>query len=242
MRILPFKVEDRLDNGQNIELFPSLLVFNNGTKYLIDCGYSSTFDEFEKGVNSIGFSISQLDGVIISHDDIDHLEGLAKFKKAKANLVIISSDIEKDSIEGTIPAERLLQVQDSLSFIPEEQRDWVMQFAEQLKNIKRFPVDRTYTDGEFIEGELKVIYTPGHTKGHLSLFHEPSGILIANDALVIEEGSFNIANPQFTLDIDEAVKSVKKIKELKPSKIICYHGGIMENDIDSKLNDLLLKF
>ncbi|WP_010249897.1 MBL fold metallo-hydrolase [Myroides injenensis] len=242
MKILPFKVEERLDNGQNIELFPSLLVFSNGTKYLVDCGYSCTFEEFEKEVNIIGYSISQLDGIIISHDDIDHLEGLAKFKKANPNLIIISSAIERDSIEGTIPAERLVQVQDSLAFVPQEQRGWVLQFAEQLKNIERFPVNRTYADGDYIEGELRVVYTPGHTKGHLSLFHEPSGILVANDALVIEEGNFNIANPQFTLDIEQAIKSVKKLKELQPSKIICYHGGVMESDIDSKLNDLLLKY
>ena len=32
-------------------------------------------------------------------------------------------------------------------------------------------------------GGLRVVHTPGHTPGHVSLLHEPSGVLITGDAL-----------------------------------------------------------
>jgi glyoxylase-like metal-dependent hydrolase (beta-lactamase superfamily II) len=46
------------------------------------------------------------------------------------------------------------------------------------------PVERAMTDGELLEGSgLRVHHTPGHTPGHCSLLHEPSGTLITGDAI-----------------------------------------------------------
>ena len=39
-------------------------------------------------------------------------------------------------------------------------------------------------DGELLDGSaLRVHHTPGHTPGHCSLVHEPSGTLITGDAI-----------------------------------------------------------
>ncbi|MGG5637313.1 MBL fold metallo-hydrolase [Myroides sp. C20-1] len=105
--------------------------------------------------------------------------------------------------------------------------------------MKRFPVNRTFNEGDAVVEGLQVIETPGHTQGHISLWDAVNGVLIANDALVVEEGQLNIANPQFTLDMRQAVASVKKIKQLKPKKIICYHGGILEDGIEQQLETVI---
>ena len=40
------------------------------------------------------------------------------------------------------------------------------------------------SDGELLDGSaLRVHHTPGHTPGHCSLLHEPSGTLITGDAI-----------------------------------------------------------
>ena len=46
-------------------------------------------------------------------------------------------------------------------------------------------VDETFTDGDVLDvaGGLRAIHTPGHTPGHASFLHEPSGVLITGDAL-----------------------------------------------------------
>ncbi len=95
---------------------------------------------------------------------------------------------------------------------------------------------------EYCEHGILVVHTPGHTKGHISLFHPKTKTLVAGDSMVIENGKLNIANPSFTLDIKSAVKSLEKIKKLNPCKIICYHGGILEEDINEKLTELIDKF
>ena len=53
-----------------------------------------------------------------------------------------------------------------------------------------FPVVTELVDGQVIDvgGGLRVIHTPGHTPGHVSLLHEESGVLITGDAI------FNMAS------------------------------------------------
>lgn len=53
--------------------------------------------------------------------------------------------------------------------------------------------------------------------------------MIAGDAVVYVNGKLDIANPEFTLDLPEAVHSVKRIANLRVTQLICFHGGMVEN-------------
>jgi glyoxylase-like metal-dependent hydrolase (beta-lactamase superfamily II) len=46
-------------------------------------------------------------------------------------------------------------------------------------------IDEEIADGQLLDiaGGLRVVHTPGHTLGHVSLMHEPSGVLITGDSL-----------------------------------------------------------
>jgi hypothetical protein len=48
--------------------------------------------------------------------------------------------------------------------------------------------------------------------------------------LVFEDGEFDIANPQFTLELPDAVQPVKLIKKVKPKQTICYYGGALKEN------------
>ena len=75
-------------------------------------------------------------------------------------------------------------------------------------------------------GVCRVIATPGHTPGHISLFVEKDSIVITGDAFVLEDGRPVIANPQFTLDMTEAESSLNKLLSLNAKAYYCYHGGV----------------
>ncbi|WP_307785261.1 MBL fold metallo-hydrolase, partial [Janibacter melonis] len=47
------------------------------------------------------------------------------------------------------------------------------------------PVERGLVDGEVLDvaGGLRVIHTPGHSPGHASFLHEPTGTLVTGDAI-----------------------------------------------------------
>ncbi len=228
------------DEGPII-IYPTLIQVNNKSM-LVDCGYEETFEEFVAALGSIGMTIKDLNAIIISHDDIDHLGALHLFKNANPDLIIYSSKIEEPSVSGKVKSERLIQAENSLDNIPEEHKNWAIEFIQQLKNIQRINVELTLDDNDKIEEEIVVIHTPGHTKGHISLYIPSESTIIASDAIVIEGDELDIANPEFTLDITSALKSVEKIRDLKPAKLICYHGGVLETKVDEKLEALVVKY
>ncbi|HVK96658.1 MAG TPA: MBL fold metallo-hydrolase [Flavisolibacter sp.] len=102
--------------------------------------------------------------------------------------------------------------------------------------------------------EWKVIHTPGHTAGHISLFRERDGVLIAGDAIVTtkQESIFSVMAQKkilsgppkyFTSDWGAAARSVKALAALQPSVIATGHGPSMYGDEARKsLNKLSKEF
>ena len=85
------------------------------------------------------------------------------------------------------------------------------------------------------------IHTPGHTPGHISLFREKDGLLIAGDAVVTtkQESIFSVMTQKrvisgppkyFTPDWGTAATSVKALAALEPNIIVSGHGHAMYGD------------
>ncbi|WP_211879569.1 MBL fold metallo-hydrolase [Pseudarthrobacter albicanus] len=72
--------------------------------------------------------------------------------------------------------------------------------------------------------DLRVIPTPGHTKGHISLLHEGEGLLFVGDAVGTLSGSMMRAPAQFTADAAEAERSLRRLSELAPARMLFSHG------------------
>jgi glyoxylase-like metal-dependent hydrolase (beta-lactamase superfamily II) len=96
-------------------------------------------------------------------------------------------------------------------------------------------------DGERLDiaGWIRVIFTPGHTPGHLSLYLERSKVLIAGDALRAERGSLNGPNPAMTLEMGTAIQSMRRLADLEIDTIVCYHGGVVSEDANGQLRRVI---
>lgn len=77
-------------------------------------------------------------------------------------------------------------------------------------------------DGDEVFG-LRIIDTPGHTRGHISLLEPGTGTLVAGDALRTQNG-LEGSDPQFTTDQASAAESVKKLATLDVRAILPGHG------------------
>ncbi|HET6654404.1 MAG TPA: MBL fold metallo-hydrolase [Nocardioides sp.] len=77
-------------------------------------------------------------------------------------------------------------------------------------------------DGDDVLG-LRIVATPGHTAGHLAVFDEDTGVLVAGDALN-NDGQLSGSNPQFTEDGTAAAESVRVLAGLAPRTILVGHG------------------
>lgn len=211
---------------------------------LVDCGYPGFIDILEAAANVHGLSLGQLSAVFITHHDIDHLGSLFELKQLYPKLKVYSSATEEPYISGKRKSLRLQQAEEMYHSIPENQRAGALQFQETLRNIKAVPVDSTFEDGDEIDpcSGVRLVATPGHMPGHVSLYIENSKTLIAGDAVVFENDKLEIANPDFTLDLTAAVASIGKLQQLEIDKIICYHGGVVTSDISKQLEKLVAAY
>jgi glyoxylase-like metal-dependent hydrolase (beta-lactamase superfamily II) len=91
-------------------------------------------------------------------------------------------------------------------------------------------------DGADVFG-LRVVATPGHTAGHISLFDPATGVLVAGDALTNTAGLAG-SNPQFTADAAQAQESVRKLAALPVRTIYVGHGAPIETDAAAALRRL----
>lgn len=78
-------------------------------------------------------------------------------------------------------------------------------------------------DGDMVFG-LRIVATPGHTLGHVSVLDEAGGILVAGDALSTRGGEIGDSNPQFTDDMDKALASIRKLGSLTFETLLVGHG------------------
>ena len=111
--------------------------------------------------------------------------------------------------------------------LPPEQQEFGRAFCALLKRVQPVPVDVEVKDGDVLDwcGGCIVLATPGHTPGHTSLYLQEFQTLITGDAIALEDGTPVIANPQFTLNLEQAQESMQKLLEYGAKELICYHGG-----------------
>ncbi len=116
--------------------------------------------------------------------------------------------------------------------------------------VRAFPADGTVPS---LPG-WHVIHTPGHTAGHVSLFRESDGVLLAGDAFCTtkQESFLNVAlqEPElhgppayFTTDWDAARDSVRRLAALQPAIVAPGHGRPMSGPgVANALQQLAARF
>ena len=91
-------------------------------------------------------------------------------------------------------------------------------------------------DGDEVFG-LQIVGTPGHTAGHISIFDQDTGVLVAGDALNNNEGLAG-SSPEFTEDMAAADASVIKLASLSPRTILVGHGDPITDGAADALQEL----
>src|SRR5215216_511546 len=204
----------------------TLIVDEQNGNTLVDAGLPGQAEAIGAALLEAGVGVQDLRRIIFTHQDLDHVgSGAALVRQSGGRVLAHSADAPH--IDGSL---RLLKPSPEML----EQRP---QMREVLERLEPIGVDEYLEDGERLDiaGGIRVIFTPGHTPGHLSLYLERSKVLIAGDALRAERGSLNGPNPSATLDTGEAAQSVGRLAELDVQTVVCYHGGVVGEDANGQL-------
>ena len=91
--------------------------------------------------------------------------------------------------------------------------------------VEPISVDEQVSDGDMI-GSLKVIHTPGHTPGHISLYYEKDKLLLGADSIykhVFGAEGMYISAPQVSIDPVTAIISAQRLSKVNFDKLLMAH-------------------
>lgn len=237
--IFTLKLNFILDNI-DIEIYPNVLQ-DEKELILVDCGYPFFLTKIEEEMEKNGLSMSDLTKIIITHHDHDHMGSLKEIQDKYPSIEIFSSAEQVPYITGEKKSLRLLQAAAIHETLPDDQKEGSQKFQDFISSIETVSKVSPLNYSEVLPwcGGIEVIDTKGHMPGHVSLYIIKEKTLIAGDALVVQNGHLFLANPEYALNYEDAVESVRNLLNYDIEKIICYHGGEYTHDIKNSLRRIV---
>jgi glyoxylase-like metal-dependent hydrolase (beta-lactamase superfamily II) len=163
--------------------------------------------------------------VLLTHRHLDHIGSAAAMKKA-TTATIASHPFEKPYVAGTL----VISTPAAWSFSGRVSRrllnltSWTMKLFRLIK-YRPVHVDEAADEDSVLEAvglDGSIIWTPGHTKGSVSLFLNKSRVAIIGDLLRSRHGK--LREPMFMESIPQTEASVERVLDLGPAVICVGHG------------------
>lgn len=235
------------DNIETLEISMGLLGAAGGTIHpvvlwsdvdgatLIDAGMPGQLPALEEKLVAAGLAVSSLRRILLTHQDLDHIGSAAAVVSAsRAEVYAHAADVP--FIQGELPLLKLdmKRMESRLAALPPDRKAQAMKLLSSPPKVK---VDHVLSGGEEIpfHGGITVIPTPGHTPGHACYYLKSQRLLFAGDALRVENGSLIGPSPMATPDMRRAVASLRNLLPYRIDAILCYHGGLAQQDIAARL-------
>jgi glyoxylase-like metal-dependent hydrolase (beta-lactamase superfamily II) len=197
-------------------VYPTV-IWDDEYAILVDTGIPGQLNLIQEQLELHYFPFDRLSHIIITHQDRDHLGSLPELVAASGGrLKVMAHELSAPYIQGEIPLDK------SGTTVPYTY------------------VDQRLQDGDILPlcGGIQVIYTPGHTPDHISLYHLPSKTLISGDTLTAQEGRLLPPAGQHSADMKAALASVGKLVDFDIEAVICFHGGICTGYIRDRLTEI----
>jgi glyoxylase-like metal-dependent hydrolase (beta-lactamase superfamily II) len=223
--------------GNRATLNPTL-IWDDEMAILIDAGMPGGLQQIRAAMSKAGVPFNKLKAIILTHQDLDHIGGVPEIlQEAEGRIEVYAHELDKPYIEGTLPllkTDPSRMSKEALESLPKEA-------LALYENPPKAKVDQTLTDNQKLPycGSIRVIFTPGHTPGHISLYLKESKTLVAADAMISINGMLRGPVQQTTLDMEIALHSLEKFLELDIESVICYHGGLCNVNVKEQLQNLV---
>lgn len=189
------------------------LVDEDGSVTLVDTGVERAPARIVAGLAAIGKHPADVQRIVLTHAHPDHAGGAKEMAARTGAPIAVHADDAGFVESGESP--------------PNDRSSTVGRLFARLQD-GRFPaveVGERLADGQVLDvaGGLRVVATPGHSPGHVSLLHEPTRTLITGDAI------FNVLglrySPRFfCTDIPLSRRTAHVLGELEYDRAGFTHG------------------
>jgi glyoxylase-like metal-dependent hydrolase (beta-lactamase superfamily II) len=181
---------------------------------LIDTCFSVELPKLEKYLSKAGYRFEGIKRIVLTHVHVDHTQAANEIKKRSGGQAKIYSHWAEAGYLAYEPPYRGPPTHQVIE-------DILQKFGTTLEDVvKRFGtlerqtiiVNKILNDGDLV-GSLKVIHTPRHTPGHISLYSEKYGIIFGGDfifkSVLGVDGLF--IPPEIAIDPTTAAVSTQRI-------------------------------
>jgi glyoxylase-like metal-dependent hydrolase (beta-lactamase superfamily II) len=218
---------------------------------LIDTGTKIGFsvDDLWALLRRTGADPESIRQLILTHRHMDHF-GLGKQIQARTGCQVISSVIDGPFMadwRGLALGSRDLFRRSGTAFgIPDDlfqiNEKWAKEIVMAADSVAS---DRLVREGDLVDAgsrRLRVIETPGHTEGLVTLLDEASGVYLANDHVL----AHITPNPDvYNYDVDDLrsglpdyIDSLRKVRDLPVTLVLPGHGFEM-TDLAGRVDEIL---
>ena len=219
----------------------NVYLFKGDKITLIDTGMKQTADLLKKALGEHGIRFSDIDNIVVTHGHVDHYGAAKKIVKAgKAKVTAHAEDIiaiEKGMEVSVGRYTNFLKLTGVPLPIGLMLGFFFLMFRTMSDNCT---VNNVMRDGDEVElGKYrgKVVETPGHSKGSVSIFLEKERVLFCGDTIIehITPNAFMMLDEHKRLPVRmsqaEFYESLARIRKLSPVMIYSAHGKAV-SDID----------
>jgi glyoxylase-like metal-dependent hydrolase (beta-lactamase superfamily II) len=214
------KIIDNLYIVPGVVANPYILVDEDGLT-VIDAGLPRSHKKILAYVAGLGKRAQDVKRIILTHSDLDHVGGLPALQKA-TGATTYASRIEAQAIAAGKASRQIQPPGFSL-------RRLLFALFRPFFKAAPFQVDEILVGGQVLPvlGGLRVVETPGHTPGHISLFAPAVGALFCGDSMVSDGDGIHGSRPAVTWDETQARASVQKQAKLRPGIVCPGHGPVV---------------
>ena len=175
---------------------------------LIDAGLIGSAGRVQRYVKKMGRSLDDLTRIICTHAHPDHIGGVRELAGDR-EVEVLMHPADLDGLKVTL-------------------RDAVANRnrSQLIAYFTRHPGEATpIVDGQVLPilGGLRVVHTPGHTAGSVSLYAERDRLLFVGDNLQVIRRKVTFASSVFSDDMSLARASVARMAELDVQTIVFSH-------------------
>jgi glyoxylase-like metal-dependent hydrolase (beta-lactamase superfamily II) len=234
--------------------FVSLYLFKlNGKNILIDSGLNmgNWKKKFFLAFDKLNISVRDIDYCIITHMHTDHIGLIKILKKKNPEIKILMHDITHEILKWETNNDNLNELEQEARVmanqlikygISKEQGDNVVQFFMFWPRFLQYQKpDIIVHDGDIIFENLEIIWTPGHSFGHICIFDKKRKFLFSGDHILSRItphiGNFIIPasmsekykDQDFNNILKHYLTSLDKIDSLMPTIIFPAHQEIIYN-------------
>jgi glyoxylase-like metal-dependent hydrolase (beta-lactamase superfamily II) len=191
----------------------AFLVDAGGSLVLVDTGIPGSDRKILTYLRELHRTPGEVKSIAITHCHVDHIGGLAGIAGATGGEVCASQQdaavISGQASQFRPPPNRPMRI--------------LGRALNRFVKAATVRVDRLLRDGDRV-GPLVAVASPGHTVGHLCYYWPERRTLFAGDSMVTQP---TLRGPleDFTEDIAEANRSLRRLAELDVETVCVSHGA-----------------